>query len=66
MFFLHSGQARLDIFECGATTPSSSKTISWNDGTDAGVIYGPDGSVIHGGDGAVIDVEDGSVTGGQD
>ena len=35
--FFESGQARLDIFECGATTPTSSKTISWaSTAADAG------------------------------
>ncbi len=74
MFFLHNGQARLDIFECGASTPTRSEMLTWNDGTDGGIIYSPDESVIGGPDGAVssvdggsvISVDDGSVISGRD
>jgi hypothetical protein len=39
--FFQSGQARLDIFECGAATPTSSKTISWaSTAPDAGLRDG--------------------------
>jgi hypothetical protein len=65
IFFLHSGQARLDIFECGATSPTRSTTLTWNE-TDAGIIYGPDGSAISGADGAVVTFDDGSVISGHD
>ncbi len=44
IYFVGSGQARLDLFECGAATPTTSKTISWSAG-DAGL---PDGSVVDG------------------
>jgi hypothetical protein len=48
IFFLQSGQARLDLFECGSATPTSSRTISWSVG-DGGL---GDGSV---GDGSARD-----------
>jgi hypothetical protein len=40
IFFVQSGEARLDVFECGSATPTS-RTISWSVG-DAGL---GDGSV---------------------
>jgi hypothetical protein len=51
IFFQQNGQARLDIFECGASTPTSSKTITWypeviDAATDARV------------DGAAVDARD--------
>jgi len=66
MFFLHSGQARLDIFECGALSPTRSTTLTWNDGPDAGIVYSSDGSLLSRPDGAVITANDGSVIAGHD
>jgi hypothetical protein len=64
MFFSGNGEARLDLFECGSTTPTSSKTITWYDGTDGGpgVVVGRDGAVS-GVDGAAVVGRDATVAG---
>jgi hypothetical protein len=51
MFFSGNGRARLDLFECGAATPTRSKTITWYEsdaGTDAAGDRVFDGAAIAG------------------
>jgi hypothetical protein len=47
LYFDYTGTARVDLFECGATTPSLSKTISWSSPDvppdDGGPGFPPDG-----------------------
>jgi hypothetical protein len=36
MFFFGGGRMRIDYFECGSTTPSGTKFLSWGNGVDEG------------------------------
>jgi hypothetical protein len=72
IYFQNSGRAKLDVYECGATTPTFSKTISWSlpDGEvpppsyDGGVVRG-DASPQPPSDGPIIIYDAGSFDGPQ-
>jgi hypothetical protein len=60
--FQYSGQARLDIYECGGATPTLSKTISWLPPDGGAVAPPPDAEL---GDDASVQILDGGIPPGE-
>jgi hypothetical protein len=65
MYFQGTGDAKVDVFECGAATPTVSKIISWSP-PDGGVPLGDGGAPYDasmGDDAQVLPLDGGIVTG---